>query len=587
MEFQELFTKLNDGKLAPPANKRRWEEASDRISVHAKGIRPQFQNPRKGRTGMNGYNAPMGLVTPANYEERYQYLFDNYILNRHPNEQEEHYQFRLSVYPLLAQEIYKQGKTQIGGSIFQQSQYTIAANDEAGQEYLDSIEFDKRVQDQFFEHILTDPFGKFAIVESHFTEFGSDERAAPNVEIVESRYIMHYEPKNSILFQACEKIEGRKVLYFLDRRYCVKLIQVDTRKKSYEILTAYEHGLGQLPVVDNDKNLFESFVTWADLIARNFSDDEIVAKNNNHPHIQVVEPICNECKGGGTKSYPCDTCEGGWGDEENCRTCKGKGTVSINPGEVHVIKESDFRPGEMQGSAGMMDRLKFINPEVSISKNSQDRCWKIYEAGLRSLHLKHTEEAQSGTAKAIDREQLYLLISNCATHIFECADKMLMFLFGYIQMGINKDKPYTIEQPTQFQIKTEADIQQEMISLKDADLSVRRQKTDEYMQVVYSGNKIELKKWNVVKVWDMLYCMTEEEQNGRKIRGSATAMDFIKHDKVEVLLNNIILDKGVDWFLKATVKEVMSVLDTDIKQYEPPSLITDGIPDDASGITAL
>ena len=42
MDFQELFTKLNDGKLAPPADKRKREEAIDRISIHAKGISPQF-----------------------------------------------------------------------------------------------------------------------------------------------------------------------------------------------------------------------------------------------------------------------------------------------------------------------------------------------------------------------------------------------------------------------------------------------------------------------------------------------------------------------------------------------------------------
>lgn len=553
MEFQELFARLNDGKLAPPTEKRKWEEACDRISIHAKGIRPQFVKPSRKKGGG-------ALVVPANYEERYQYLFDNYILNRHPNEQEEHYQFRLSVYPLLAQEVYLRGKEQIGGSIFQASQYTIAANDRPDQEYLDGIDFEKRVKNEFFEHMLTDPFGKFAIVEQHFGEFGSDESAIPDIEIVESRYILYYEPKQCMLFRAQRTVNGKKLLYYLDKQYCVKLLQTEERKKEYSILTAYEHGLGMLPVVNNDKELFKSFVTWADLIARNFSDDEIVSKNNNHPHIQMVESVCNECMGQRVKSYTCEDCEGGM-REENCRSCSGRGTISVNPGEVHVIRESEFRPGELNGVQGMMDRIKFINPDVSISRNSFDRCWKIYEAGLRSLHLKYTEENQSGVAKAIDREQLYLLISNCSTHIFELTDKMLRFLFGYLQMEMGTHKPYTIEQPTQFQIKTEADVQQEIIALKDADISVRRQKTDEYMQIVYSGNQVELKKWNIVKVWDSLYCMTNEELNSRQTLGSAEVKDFVKHDKVEVLLNNIILDKGIGWFLNAGMREVTGMLD--------------------------
>jgi hypothetical protein len=558
MEFQELFAKLNEGKLAPPTDRRKWEEAGDRISIHAKGIRPQFNNPRNRR-------GAGGLITPANYEERYQYLFDNYILNRHPNEQEEHYQFRLSVYPLLAQDVYLRGKEQVGGSIFQASQYTIAANDVEGQNYLEQIDFDKRVKDEFFEHILTDPFGKFAVVEMHEGEFGSDEAALPDVELVESRYILYYEPKQRILFRSRNDVEGRKLLYYLDRQYCIKLLQTEERKKEYNVVAAYEHALGLLPVVDNNKELFKSFVTWADLIARNFSDDEIVAKNNNHPHIQMVESVCNECMGQRVKSYSCDSCESGM-QEENCRTCKGRGTISINPGEVHVIRESEFRPGELNAGQGMMDRIKFINPDVSISKNSFERCWSIYEAGLRSLHLKYTEDNQSGVAKAIDREQLYLLISSCSTHIFDVADKILRLLFGYLQMGIAAHRPYTIEQPTQFRIKTEGDVQQEIIALKDADLSVRRQKTDEYMQIEYSGNQVELKKWNIIKVWDSLYCMTNDELNSRQTLGSAQTIDFIKHDKVEVLLNNLILDKGVGWFLNASVREVTALLDGEAGQ---------------------
>lgn len=564
MEFQELYSKLSNGKLAPPAHKKRWEEASDRICVHAKGIRPQFVNQRN-RKG-EWVRGAGGLVTPANYEERYQYLFDNYILNRHPNEQEEHYQFRLSVYPLLAKEVYLKGKAQVGGSIFQTSQYTIAANDEAGQQYLDGIEFDKNIREKYFEHILTDPYGKFAIVEGHFSEFGTDEPAQPVIEIVESRHIMHYDGE-SILFCAQEKVQGRKLLYFLDRGICVKLLQSDDRKKwSYDVVAVYQHNLGVLPVVDNGKYLFEPFVTWADLIARNFSDDEIVAKNNNYPHIQMVESTCDKCQGGGTAPIPCDTCDGGF-EEGVCDKCSGRGTISRNPGEIIVFKENQMLPSER--GMQMPKMLEFINPDVAISKNSFERCWKIYEAGLRSLHLKHTEEAQSGVAKAIDREQLYLLISTVSNHIFYIADKLLMFVFGYLDMGISEQKPYTIEQPTQFQIKTESDIQDEMIALKDADLSVRRQKTDEYMQVVYSGNAVELKKWNVVKVWDDLYCMTSDDINSAKLNGGATNEDVLRHTKAEKLLNRLVLVKGKEWFINASIQEITDILDTELAAITP------------------
>lgn len=565
MEFQELFSRLNDGKLAEPHDKHKWKEASDRISVHAKGIRPRFENPRK--KGLYG-----AVVTPANYDEKYQYLFDNYILNRHPNEQEEHYQFRLSVYPCITEQIYLEAKAQVSGSIFQQSQYTISANEERGQAYLDLIRFDKRLRSEFLEHVLTDPYGKFAVVETHLTEFGTDEPALPNIELVESCHILHFEKGESILFKSDTKVDGKHIYYFLDRTFCVKMIRPDGRRKQYDILASYQHDLGVLPVVDNNTNFFKPFVSWADQIARNFSDDEVVAKNNNHPHIQMVESVCHECLGQRVKDYECVTCESGV-QEENCRTCKGRGTISVNPGEIHVIKENDFRPGELTSGSGMIDRVKFINPDVAISQNSFDRAWRIYEQGLKSLHLKYVDASQSGVAKAIDREQLYLLISGVSEHMFDIADALLTLLFGYLDLGISTQKPYIVERPTQFQIKTEADVQAELKELDGQDISVRRQKTEEYTQVVYSGNKVELKKLAITKVWDVLYAMKADEISSYKLMNGVTERDIVRHVRSGNIMDTLILERGSDWFLNASTAEIMNIMDGVAEQYYPKSAI--------------
>jgi|GEM_PF-6647191 len=557
--FAPILTAINDKKLSQPTDKARWVEVSDRVSVHAKGIRPAFRSPRK---------TSGAIITPASYDSRYKYLFDDYILNRHPNEAEEHYNWRLSTFPLIAQEIYLNAKSQILGAIFQTSQYTLQSNDEADNEYLDSIEFDKWFTSILPEHIFTDPYGLVAVVEGHNEEFTQNEKARPAIEMVESRFIMAYEKNESLIFQASALYRGKKVIYFLDRDWSFKFVEV--KKNEYAYLSGYQHGMGILPVMKNEESFFQTFVSWADMLGRNVSDDEVIAKNASYPIREITAPKCGTCMGSCKISRACDPCEANnfSGVEYiDCTECGGQGTISINPGDTLYTKERESNDQRPQ-----TDRVRFYNPDISINDFSFKRWQKIYEFGMRSMHMKFSEEAQSGTAKAIDREQLYFLITNVKNKLFEIGEGTLKLIISYLRFTTpSQVTNINIDAPQQFQIKTEYDIQEEYTDLlsKGADVMVRRAKLDEYMNKAFYGNTVALRKYDIIKRWDFLYGMTDGELQTRKLLGSARTVDFVKHDRAESLLAELVQTNTTEWLLGTDINAILAALDAAIAPLLP------------------
>jgi hypothetical protein len=558
--FAPLIEAINKKSLPQPAHKQRWVEASDRISVHAKGIRPQFKNPRK--------NGGTVTVTPASYEPRYKYLFDSYILNRHPNEAEAHYNWRLSTFPLIAQEIYLNAKSQILGAIFQTSQFELKSNDEVDNDYLDSIGFKKWFTEELPHHVFTDPYGLVAIVEGHNGDFPATEKALPKIEMVESRYILSYEVGISIVFRSADLRGGKKVIYFLDQYWSVTLVEGEDADQ-YDVIHAYPHGMNALPILTNESFFFQSYVSWADMLARNISDDESIAKDASYPIREIVAPKCNRCMGKGKAPVACEISAqnpNGFREGE-CPDCNGKGTISINPGDTFYTKERESNDQRPQ-----IDRVKYYNPDISINDFSFKRWKEIYDFGMRSMHMKFIEAAQSGEAKAYDRDQLHYLLVNVKNKLFEIGSGALKFIVSYRRLTTPAKITNIVEDaPQQFQIKTEYDIQEEYTDLlsKGADVMVRRTKLNEYMNKAWSGNVVALRTYTIIKIWDFLYGMTDTELTTRKLLGSATTEDFVKHDRAQTLIENLILQHGEDWLLNSSIEEIINQLDKAVKPFFP------------------
>src|SRR5688572_33425225 len=77
-------------KLSPQITDmmQRWRDVYHGISLHTTGACPRFKDTVTGRT----------ITPPGYYGPEYQYLFDNYLLSRHPREDEPTRNWRYSQY---------------------------------------------------------------------------------------------------------------------------------------------------------------------------------------------------------------------------------------------------------------------------------------------------------------------------------------------------------------------------------------------------------------------------------------------------------------------------------------------------------
>lgn len=577
-----IKTAVNNKSMPQPKHYKKWVEASDRISFHAKGVRPIFRKTNNKGFLLNAIGEQIGkggaIVTPASYEPKYQYLIDDYILNRHPNESVDYYNWRLSTFPIVAQEIYLNAKQQILGAIFQSSQYCLESLDEAVDTYLDSIDFENWVTNVLPELVFTDPYGLCAVIESHLTPFPATEKAEPIVKWVDSHCIKQYKKDVYLLFED-EPTQDRRILIYLDANYCIKFLET-LEKDKFDVLTWYEHGLNKLPVIENGKEFFQPFVIWADLICRNVSDDESIAKQASYPVKEVIAPKCTTCFGQCTIPDPNNPLTG----KVACSECGGRGIMSINPGDTFYTPEK-----EKNDQSQPQDKIKFYNPDIQINEFSLKR-WQVFrDLGMKAMHMKFVEDAQSGTAKAYDRDQLYILISNITVKLFEIAEFALRGISAYYTLAPFADvENYTVDKPQQFQIKSEYDIQKEYTELltASADLMVRRSKLDEYYSKIYYGNPMQQKKYSVIKNWDWLFGMNDSELNTRLLLKTAETIDYIRHDRAENLINNLIDQKGEDWFIKTESSSIIVELEKLLTPLVPkPSTTTEVLPTEAVRVT--
>ena len=97
MDFQTFFKKYStkDKQMPLPADINEQVEDCLSVQVHTSGARPSFTRIGRG-----------GKVKPKNYNKKFDDIFATRILNRHPNENEAQYNWRLSVYAPVAKELY-------------------------------------------------------------------------------------------------------------------------------------------------------------------------------------------------------------------------------------------------------------------------------------------------------------------------------------------------------------------------------------------------------------------------------------------------------------------------------------------------
>jgi hypothetical protein len=525
-EFQRLYKANKKHKDFLPAGFVQRVDTSLAVQVHSTGARPDFV--------LNGMR-----IKPETYDTRYDEVFKYRLLNRHPNENDEHHNWRRSVYAPIGKELFDRFLEMSKGSILQPNNFSISVDDPSGQ-YVTN-EFLRIMAMEALEFYLNNPTGYTAVIESDNLEKDDSTEIKPKMVFIKCEDIIQLD-EESVVFKY-----KKEIIYLNATEQIFVLSGIQTT-----------HNFGLIPFWNTDNAFMQPFVIWAENLVRNMNDDEAMTKHYSYPIKQVVLPACPTCFGTGHKTIE---------DKDNplnnkvgmCDSCDGRGTISVNPGDNYTMSEEKLAKNGGQ----MYDVVKFHTPDVGIPQYHLDRWQVFYERAEKALFLsKKINATESGEAKKEDRKDQYYFLLSLSNFLFNQIEYGLKFITAYINYtttGYTPQEVYLIR-PKQFDLMSDSDLVNEFAAVQG--------KTDDGMILsemcfmvnskVFRDDPVSIRINDVLYYVDPLYGVSGNALRSKLLSGVFTAMDKTIHEKGYMILKNIAYEKGQKAFIEADVNTLIT-----------------------------
>ncbi len=553
MQINEVLAILN--KTARPNRAvnemlQRWRDVYYGMSLHTTGACPYFKDLSGG-----------GIIYPSGYfGAEYQRLFDKFLLSRHPRESDATRNWRFSQYRPLTKAPFSQVMETVTGAIFQDSNYTMEVADKDDERYIWQNNFSGHNITGYFanigiRNIIEDPNGFFLRIPAKPFYLQESDKVDVDIWFVNTKDML-WCSKEDIIF----KHDG--FAWWIDKE-TIWRFSYAAEKKQYYLAAAdskgyYAHMLGRLPITIaggdwNTQGYYDSYFSKAKAAADDFissySAAQLVDKEASHPFIVEASTDCPECSGRGTVQRDCKECTTGI-DLVGCDVCHGTGQVSRNPGQHVIVPQDKLKDGSP---------IQIINPDVTINQHHRQVCAQVMQLITEALHLHKTEEAQSGVAKAIDQERLYKFISNISNDLFDkiMADT-LTDIIAYRNVSGAKGRvqparyPFRLVKPTQFRIKTSADLLSEYNEGTKANMPsfIRQRMALDFVDKQYSGDELMKKKTQLIMEYDPLSVLSADEIVRMKNWRIITDEEIAFSRKLPLSLDALVREKGTQWFLE-------------------------------------
>lgn len=555
------------------------------LNIHIQGIKPRYRNLRLysdaanvsnlGSGNNNLYIQPTGggalkqWITPTGWLPKYQPYFENEILNRYPTMREERFHWQCSVYPKFPQSLFLQAIDEIRGAIFQESNYEyIFANENTEtycrQRVFEGLDIFDYVTDILTPAIVNDPNG-FVVV--YPDDFYKGEDGLPEIEYVSSEQVLfHY--KGVLAWQ-----ENKGAFVVDAETYYFIPYEEKTKKYRPDAAVVLPHNLGVSPfrqlggykMYSKDLghyflSFFSGAIDWANIAVRQFLDAEAYAKDLI-PIVQQIDVDCQICRGTGTIPVLCE--DGSSGCTEKCGTCNGHGTINRNLGDVISVNVQDVQGGTVP------DYVKYLTANPDILKGADERFNALYDRFMDALYLKYSLQAQSGVAKALDRSKMYMFLSSFSNNIFNVVFDVLCFVDGLLNnMEVSKEA-IAIRRPTQFMLKTDADLRAELAELTKAGITDSSIKdVSDTIDILSDDSPVNRYKIEILSLYDPMRYKTDQQKTQLVIVGGAfTKEDLVRSVRASNELDNIIHKIGDARFLQMSYEAIKGMLDEAMIPY--------------------
>lgn len=571
LSLQGIIDLLNDNGRKPPPELKRWKDVYYGMSLHIDGACPAFQYLRD-----NGWSE----VRPKNYfGAEYQIIFNTYLFNRHPREPEVTRQWRLSQYKPFTQAPFLQVIQVITGAIFQDSGYALNMDNKDDNDFIWGNNFDGKslagyVSDKF-QMIAADPNGVFVVIPDSPYYDTKSKKVQPSCWFVGSKDILWTTPDELIFCRDEFTWVVNKVGYFrFVKGKDGKYVNYDGPNNGY-----YTHFLERLPVhigggQKNNQGFYESHLNAAKAVADEYvsgkSAAQLVNKEASHPWIIEASEDCPDCSGVGQRTIDCDACPDGK-ELVQCSRCHGSGEISHNPGDHLIAPKEDMQHQLVQ----------VVSPNIGINTFHKDSNKEIYNDMLKALHLSYIEEAQSGVAKDKDMETRYQFIVSISNDLFDRLIPGLMVditALRNVTVSNGTTKPasgtYTIVKPTQFQIKTAADLLAEYDAATKAMVPdyMKARQLEDYVDKQFGGDDVLKKKTWLINQIDVFAVSTMGDIQSALLAG-VDHLEFQRHIWLPKLIDQVVRDKSKEWFLNSPFDVINAELETLFNALVPPVVI--------------
>lgn len=534
MLYTEFFKKYDSkDKSIQPADYDSRVGASLAVQIHTSGTRPKYT--------LNGYGEQ-----PESYDPRFDNLFKTRLLNRHPNESDDLYNWRLSVYSPISKEISDRFMNHAKGCILQPNNYVISGDDNT-QEYIDSIDL-RSLLNTGIEYLFNNPKGLIAVIVEDY-DGQQTTKIKPTIKFIYPGDIL-MQDSESVAF-----ICGNYI-YYLDKLQQVRRLISGT---DFQIIP---HNFAALPFKNIENEFGTPFVNWADLLVRNMNDDEMMTKQYSYPIKQVVLPECSDCNGKGKISVQDDinNPSSSW-HFDRCESCNGSGTMSVNPGQHYTFTEEKL----VRNNNVMPDLAKFITPDVSIPQYHMGRWQIFYEKCEQSLFLKKKINAtESGDAKKEDRKDQYAFLQSYSRFLFDNIKFALEFVSAYVNYNnakqVYEKQSIVVIAPKQLDLMTDSDIVSELIDIqgKTDDSMVLGEVAYSVMHKVMRDDALMGKINDVLYEYDNLYGVSGMALKSKYLSGVYTNTDKQVHEKGYKILLQISRELSTEVFIEKKNKELAS-----------------------------
>jgi len=459
------------------------------------------------------------------------------------------------------------------------------------QKKFNNVTFELFLQQCILRKMIEDPNGLLVWLPNGGGLYSKTDRTEPKPYIVNSSDI-YYLDDDVLSFLSAEKSEvqvGKKtvydgnVYYLLTKTQYYKLIQIDLKSQDkYKLELIYDHNIGEIPycVLGGDmseygyfNSYFSPYTAFGNEAICRFTDWQATMVNAAFPFIEEFETECVVTdKEPDKSSNPPDSTEQKYKGQVYTFRSFSKGPHGRIKRKASNPKIDALNPFAEQGLDPSIPSIRFIQANPDTAKYAEESWKGLIVMAEDALHLNLGRGLLSGTAKEIDLAPKETMISKIGNNVFDnIMLSSVIYVDAYLHHTAANHTEISIDKPSTYSIKTEADILNEITILKEKnapDFFLRASAMD-LARKRFSGDRVRQKMFAIMIISNPLWSYSSTEKRDMLMSGGIDKEGYILDINFDFIINSIVQELGVDEFLSIDIDKIEIMIEEKLQEYLP------------------